>query len=1469
MCTRGRARAQRRARRYDSLTMVLQGNLKDGSSNQRPKEGTRYKLRKELFVATEGMHTGQFIYCGKKANLAIGNVLPVGVMPEGTVICGVEEKLGDRGKLAKASGNYATVIAHNTDTNKTRVKLPSGAKKPVDHPHGGGNHQHIGKPSTVKRGTPPGRKVGLIAARRTGRLRAWLKLCRPRWSSKTTGESNTFAEKVLAKRASPNFSLPEEDEVMHKAEEPFCESYDNNRNGICSFILLVEEDGLRKITVTIQAVFANVCWPYRGECLWEDNGGPKIIEALEVPWVALLSMDSFYKVLTEEQHHMAAQSEYNFDHPDAFDYDLMVQTLAKLKEGKQVDVPVYDFTSHSRAKYTCPVYGASVCLFEGILTFHSKPLRDLMDLKILSTLTLTSDWLEAERGRELDSVLKQYEKFVKPAFLQYIEPTMQYADIVVPRGAANEVAIHLIVAASKGPTEEKGFNFRSKLLEQGGMDSGCAPLVPVSCQIGPRSGNAHHDQLHCLRLPPNIKDYHVILMDATLATGAAALMAIRVLLDHDVPQENILFVSILVATPGNKRLYCLSPVRNLPKCVQLSLIYDPSQDPSGIFELIEVVGNGTYGQVHKGRHMKTGQLAAIKIMDVTEVSHTSRRLHSILVSFPVYFSGKKDEEEEIRLEVDVLRKFSYHQNIATYYGAFVKKGDPGCEDQLWLVMEYCGAGSVTDLVKSTKTRSLKEDWIAYICREILRNKVIHRDIKGQNVLLTDNADIKLVDFGVSAQLDRTIGKRNTFIGTPYWMAPEVIACDQDPTATYDFRSDQWSLGITAVEAAEGEPPLCSMHPMRALFLIPRNPPPKLKQPKKWSPRFVSFIENCLTKDPTRRPTSDELLKHPFSVEFVERQVRVQIKDQIDRMKRRKVDEYEYSGSDEEGSGGGSLDHPTIKKSDEDIAKPNVPPPAASPTKAHDEDEDEEEEEFGGHDTMLIRGSSHPYAQDTLVIHEDMPAQQESQRHSVVHVPPEARPENTPVRTPEDSSPPVPKAENGTPVAKPEGPKMAPEIRKYKRKFNGEILCGALWGVNLLVGTDNGLLLLDRSGHGKVQQEKMKFLVIGTKTSVEVYAWAQKPYSKFMSFKTFSDLPMKPVLVDMAYEMAGGSRVLYASTIDEGIYINSNGSVCKDSRLQWGEVPSSVALIGDTHVMGWGSKVIEIRSVETSQLDGVFMHKKTQKLKFLCERNDKVTNETALIFATWIKMAGIANAVKSMGLRTLEKLAPVMKESKFRESGMLTPEEFVAAGNYLVYQCPTWSWESGVPSQRKEYLPADKQFLVTKNVESVQEKVQEMVLDDKKTALPLQSQLLVGTVDEQDLDSDNDEPVMNIDEFKEEDPGTLVMPKPSAQAPAKHEAQSILQTRTYDLNITYDNYYRTPRLWLFGYNENKQPLSPEQMYEDISQDHLNKTVTLEPHPHLPPPHRASVHPCRHAEVMKKIMTMIEEDGRQLEVHSYPY
>ncbi|XP_029567534.1 mitogen-activated protein kinase kinase kinase kinase 4 isoform X9 [Salmo trutta] len=1119
------------------------------------------------------------------------------------------------------------------------------------------------------------------------------------------------------------------------------------------------------------------------------------------------------------------------------------------------------------------------------------------------------------------------------------------------------------------------------------------------------------------------------------------------------------------------------------------------RDPAGIFELVEVVGNGTYGQVYKGRHVKTGQLAAIKVMDVTE-----------------------DEEEEIKLEINMLKKYSHHRNIATYYGAFIKKSPPGHDDQLWLVMEFCGAGSITDLVKNTKGNTLKEDWIAYISREILRglahlhaHHVIHRDIKGQNVLLTENAEVKLVDFGVSAQLDRTVGRRNTFIGTPYWMAPEVIACDENPDATYDYRSDLWSTGITAIEMAEGAPPLCDMHPMRALFLIPRNPPPRLKS-KKWSKKFCSFIEGSLVKNYTQRPPTDQLLKHPFIRDQPnERQVRIQLKDHIDRTKKKRGEkddtEYEYSGSEEEeeeaqeqeGEPSSIVNQPgesTLRrdfirlqqenkersealrrqqllqeqqlreqeeykrqllaerqkrieqqkeqrrrleeqqrreremrrqqereqrrreqddkrrmeeverrrKEEEErrraeeekrradreqeyirrqleeeqrhleilqqqllheqamlLVRPNsaderyrkniqgspqaaqvkvqppVPPraaetvangnaPVAAPPAMHrpmeaqvpvrttsrspvlsrrdspfhgnatpsnpvsqrkassaaaeprllwerveklvprpgsgstgsssgssnssshsgsgerfrarsssksegsplqrpehagktpeerkelvrpnqpvdltalakelravedvprphkvtdysssseesgttDEDDDEEVDQEGGEEstsgpedsravssrlsngetesvkTMIVHeegesdAKTTPCKDGTLIVRPSHSSSNSMQKHKssssftpfidprLLQVSPSGAALNNlafgnDARLAEAlRADPSRKGSvvNVNPVnTRPQSD--TPEIRKYKKRFNSEILCAALWGVNLLVGTESGLMLLDRSGQGKVyplisrrrfqqmdvleglnvlvtisgkknklrvyylswlrnkilhndpevekkqgwvtvgdlegavhykvvKYERIKFLVLALKNSVEVYAWAPKPYHKFMAFKSFGDLVHKPLLVDLTVEEGQRLKVIYGSSNgfhavdvdsgavydiylpthiqtsiqshaiiilpntdgiellvcyeDEGVYVNTYGRITKDVVLQWGEMPTSVAYIRSNQIMGWGEKAIEIRSVETGHLDGVFMHKRAQRLKFLCERNDKV------------------------------------------------------------------------------------------------------------------------------------------------------------------------------------------------------------------------------------------------------------------------
>ncbi|KAM9231638.1 TRAF2 and NCK-interacting protein kinase isoform 5-T5 [Leptosomus discolor] len=1271
-----------------------------------------------------------------------------------------------------------------------------------------------------------------------------------------------------------------------------------------------------------------------------------------------------------------------------------------------------------------------------------------------------------------------------------------------------------------------------------------------------------------------------------------------------------------------------SPARSLDE-IDLSAL----RDPAGIFELVELVGNGTYGQVYKGRHVKTGQLAAIKVMDVTG-----------------------DEEEEIKQEINMLKKYSHHRNIATYYGAFIKKNPPGMDDQLWLVMEFCGAGSVTDLIKNTKGNTLKEEWIAYICREILRglshlhqHKVIHRDIKGQNVLLTENAEVKLVDFGVSAQLDRTVGRRNTFIGTPYWMAPEVIACDENPDATYDFKSDLWSLGITAIEMAEGAPPLCDMHPMRALFLIPRNPAPRLKS-KKWSKKFQSFIESCLVKNHSQRPTTEQLMKHPFIRDQPnERQVRIQLKDHIDRTKKKRGEkdetEYEYSGSEEEEeendsgepssilnlpgestlrrdflrlqlankersealrrqqleqqqreneehkrqllaerqkrieeqkeqrrrleeqqrrekelrkqqereqrrhyeeqmrreeerrraeheqeyirrqleeeqrqleilqqqllqeqallleykrkqleeqrqaerlqrqlqqerdylvslqqqqqqqrqdqrpaekkplyhykeginasekpawakeiphlvtvksqgsslSGSQSLHEqpakglagfqealtvtshrtemprqnsdptsenpplpPRIEKFDrsswlrqEEDIPPKVPQrttsispalarknspgngtalgprlgsqpirasnpdlrrtepivesplqrtssgsssssstpssqpssqggsqpgsqagssernrvrgntkPEGSPVLSHEpakvkqednrdvtrpsrpadltalakelrelrieetnrplkkvtdysssseESESSEEEEEDGenetHDGTVpvsdiprliptgIPGSNEPYnlgmvtthgletshadtfsnisREGTLMVRETSGDKKRSghaasngfaghinlpdlvqQSHSPAGTPTEAlgrvsthaqdmdsvpeygmgsstKASFTPFvdtrvyqTSPTDEDEDEDEESSATALftselLRQEQAKLnearkisvvnvnptnirphsdTPEIRKYKKRFNSEILCAALWGVNLLVGTENGLMLLDRSGQGKVynlinrrrfqqmdvleglnvlvtisgkknklrvyylswlrnrilhndpevekkqgwitvgdlegcihykvvKYERIKFLVIALKNAVEIYAWAPKPYHKFMAFKSFADLQHKPLLVDLTVEEGQRLKVIFGSHTgfhvidvdsgnsydiyipshiqgnitphaivilpktdgmemlvcyeDEGVYVNTYGRITKDVVLQWGEMPTSVAYIHSNQIMGWGEKAIEIRSVETGHLDGVFMHKRAQRLKFLCERNDKV------------------------------------------------------------------------------------------------------------------------------------------------------------------------------------------------------------------------------------------------------------------------
>ncbi|XP_062698480.1 myosin-IIIb-like isoform X3 [Aedes albopictus] len=295
-------------------------------------------------------------------------------------------------------------------------------------------------------------------------------------------------------------------------------------------------------------------------------------------------------------------------------------------------------------------------------------------------------------------------------------------------------------------------------------------------------------------------------------------------------------------------------------------------NPTERFELLDLIGEGTYGEVYSAKDKHTGRKYAVKILE-----------------------SIADNIEEIEEEYLVLRDLSKHPNIPDFAGLFLKRGATVEDDQLWFVLELCTGGSVTDLVQGLRNRGsrLTNNQIAYILRETVHalvflheNHCMHRDIKGHNILLTENGHVKLVDFGVSSHLAATMARRNTSVGTPYWMAPEVIACEQQLDQSYDSRCDVWSIGITAIELAEGDPPLCELHPMRALFQIPRNPPPRLNHPENYSAMLSDFISECLVKDLEQRPFSKELITHPLlkSVGPHVDQVRHELKSEIQKQR---------------------------------------------------------------------------------------------------------------------------------------------------------------------------------------------------------------------------------------------------------------------------------------------------------------------------------------------------------------------------------------------------------------------------------------------------------------------------------------------------------------------------------------------------------------------------------------------------------
>lgn len=408
-----------------------------------------------------------------------------------------------------------------------------------------------------------------------------------------------------------------------------------------------------------------------------------IIGALDVPWVSLVSMDSFYKVLTEEEKEEAGKNNYNFDHPDAFDTELITKTLEKLKAGKRVEIPIYNFKTHCREKSKKAIYGANVVIFEGIMAFVHKSILKLMDMKIYvdtdSDIRLARRLRRdiTERGRELRGVLEQYERFVKPAVENFIEPSMMHADIIIPRGGENKVACHLVVQHVHTQLQKRGFSLRSKLRSLNAKDQplpesfhiientpqvkglhtiirnhrtnrdefifysqrlmrllvehALSMLPYEKVQVTTPQGTRYEGQrakdhnlcgvsilragevmepalasvckdvrlgkiliqtnqstgepeLHYLRLPKNIHECHVFLMEATVATGAAAMMAIRVLLDHDVPESHIHLLSLLTASPG---IQCIAYA--FPHVRLVTTALDPAVNED--FHIIPGIGN--------------------------------------------------------------------------------------------------------------------------------------------------------------------------------------------------------------------------------------------------------------------------------------------------------------------------------------------------------------------------------------------------------------------------------------------------------------------------------------------------------------------------------------------------------------------------------------------------------------------------------------------------------------------------------------------------------------------------------------------------------------------------------------------------------------------------------------------------------------------------------------------------------------